>query len=199
MPIRKIPIQTKSVAGKFFSYKNKKLVNFESQLEKKCFLILEFDDSVVSYQEQPLKIDNYIPDILAFRENNKPLLFEVKYSNEFNKENEKLHKKIETLQKFANSNDMEFKIFTEKDIKEPYFSNISFIYNYANIKINNSIKKNIISIIPLNGISINNLLEKLNYQYEYLKYIYHLIFVKKLKTNLHIKLTKNSIIRKNYD
>ena len=67
MPIRNIPIQNRSVAGYFYSYKNGKTIAFESQLEKKCFLMLEFDKNVISYEEQPLKINAYIPDILAKR------------------------------------------------------------------------------------------------------------------------------------
>jgi Holliday junction resolvase len=195
LPIRKIPIQTKSVAGRFFSYKNNQLLDFESQLEKKCYLILEFNENITSYEPQPLKINNYIPDILAYRENNIPLLIEVKYSDEAFNPDEKLQKKFDTLKNYAKENNLEFKIFTEKEITEPYFSNISLIYNYANINIDNDIKNYIKSLIPLTGISIANLLLKLNNDIQYLSYIYHLIFIKELDINLYQKINYNSIVR----
>ena len=195
MPVRKIPIQTQSVAGRFFSHKNNQLLDFESQLEKKCYLLLEFNDEVISYEPQPLKIDNYIPDILAHRENNSPLLIEVKYSDEAFNPDEKLQKKFNTLEKYAQENNLEFKIFTEKEIKEPYFSNISLIYNYANINITDEIKNKIKSLIPKTGISIANLLSKLNNNIQYLTYIYHLIFIKELDINLYQKISYNSIVR----
>jgi len=195
LPIRKIPIQTQSVAGRFFSHKNNQLLDFESQLEKKCYLLLEFNDEVISYEPQPLKINNYIPDILAYRKNNNPLLIEVKYSDEAFNPNEKLQKKFKTLEQYAKNNNLEFKIFTEKDIKEPYFSNISLIYNYANINIVDEIKHKIKSLIPKSGISIANLLLKLNNDIQYLASIYHLIFIKELDINLYQKINYNSIVR----
>ena len=195
MPVRKIPIQTQSVAGRFFSHKNNKLIDFESQLEKKCYLLLEFNDEVISYEPQPLKVDNYIPDILAYRKNNNPLLIEVKYSDEAFNPDEKLQKKFKTLEQYAKNNNLEFKIFTEKDIKEPYFSNISLIYNYANINTTNEIKNKIKSLIPKSGISLANLLLKLNNDIQYLAYIYHLIFIKELDINLYQKINYNSIVR----
>jgi len=199
LPVRKIPIQSKSVAGRFFSHKNNKLIDFESQLEKKCYLILEFDDNIVSYEPQPLKIENYIPDILAYRANDIPLLIEVKYSDEAFNPNEKLKRKFDTLNKYAKKNNLEFKIFTEQDIKEPYFSNINLIYNYAKISINNEIISNILKLIPKEGISIAQLLTKVNNEMNYLSHIYHLIFQKKLETNLNKKLSQNSILRINSD
>jgi len=199
LPVRKIPIQSKSVAGRFFSHKNNKLIDFESQLEKKCYLILEFNDNIISYEPQPLKIENYIPDILAYRANDIPLLIEVKYSDEAFNPNEKLKRKFDALNKYAKENNLEFKIFTEQDIKEPYFSNINLIYNYAKISINNEIISNILKLIPKEGISIAQLLTKVNNEMNYLSHIYHLIFQKKLETNLNKKLSQNSILRINSD
>lgn len=195
MPIRKIPIQLKSVAGRFFSHKNSKLLDFESQLEKKYFLLLEFDEDVISYEPQPLKVEKYIPDVLVQRKNNIPLLVEVKYSDEAFNPDEKLKRKFETLTNYAINNNLEFKIFTEKEIIEPYFSNITLIYNYANINTSEEIKNQIINLIPSKGISIANLLLKLNNDLKYLTHIYHLIFTKEIEANLYAKLTYNTILR----
>jgi hypothetical protein len=195
VPIRKIPIQSRSVAGRFFSHKNNKLLDFESQLEKKYFLLLEFDENVISYEPQPLKVERYIPDVLAYRKDDIALLVEVKYSNEAFNPDEKLKRKFETLTNYAINNNLEFKIFTEKEIIEPYFSNITLIYNYANINTSEEIKNQIINLIPSKGISIANLLLKLNNDLKYLTHIYHLIFTKEIEANLYAKLTYNTILR----
>jgi len=54
-------------------------------------------------------------------------------------------------------------------------------------------------LIPKEGISIAQLLTKVNNEMNYLSHIYHLIFQKKLETNLNKKLSQNSILRINSD
>ena len=196
MSVRKIPIQSQSVAGRFFSHKNNKLLDFESQLEQKYYLLLEFDDNVISYEPQPMKIEKYIPDVLVYRNENIPLLVEVKYSKEAFNPDERLQRKFNIIDNYAKSNNLEFKIFTEQEIIEPYFSNISLIYNYANINISSDIINKIEKMIPSNGISISELLSITNNGLQYLSFIYHLIFKKVLNANLYKKLSYNSIIRK---
>ena len=55
-PVRSIPIQSRSVAGKIFSYKNNRYISYESQLELAFIYHLEFSPEVKSYTEQPLKV-----------------------------------------------------------------------------------------------------------------------------------------------
>lgn len=202
MAVRKIPIQTRSFCGKFFSIKNNKLINYESQLEYACMLMLEFDDEVTDYEPQPLKIKNYIPDVSAKRKKSKDLLIEVKYSEEAFNPTERLHKKFQTLQHYAKQNNMEFIIFTEIDLIEPYFSNIKHIYQFANQKVPKYIKSQIIENIPKQGISIQALFNKLNLSIYnipiYKGYIMHLIYKKKILTNLNNKITNHSIIYKGH-
>jgi hypothetical protein len=200
MSIRKIPIQTRSFAGKFLSIKNNKLVNYESQLEYACMLMLEFDDEVISYEPQPLKIQNYIPDVLAKRKHKKDLLIEVKYSEEALNPTERLQKKFQTLQEYVKQHNMIFQIFTENNIKEPYFSNIKNIYKFANQKISKNLEEQIINSIPDKGISIQGLFNRLNVSpYEipiYKGCIMHLIYTKKIITDLNCKITNTSILFK---
>jgi len=202
MAVRKIPIQTRSFCGKFFSIKNNKLINYESQLEYACMLMLEFDDEVTDYEPQPLKIKNYIPDVLAKRKKSKDLLIEVKYSEETFNPTERLQKKFDKLKEYAKQHNMEFLIFTEQHITEPYFSNIKNIYQFTNQKVPKYIKSQIIENIPKQGISIQALFNKLNLStYEtaiYKGYLMHLIYKKKIFTDLNNKITNHSIIYKGY-
>ncbi len=50
---RKINKNYRSIIGHFPSIKNNTSIGFESKLEKAHFLSLEFDNEVISYQEQP--------------------------------------------------------------------------------------------------------------------------------------------------
>ena len=197
--VREIPIQNRSVAGRFYSHKNNRLLDFESQLEKKCYLTLEFDESVVSYEPQPLKIGNYVPDILAIRENEKPLLIEVKYSDEAENPDEKLKRKFDVLSAYCDKNDMEFSVFTEKRINDPYFSNISLIYNYANVNVPQEIQDKILLAVPQEGATIGNVLKTFNNNIQYLSYVYHLIFRNILTINFYSILSLDTIVRKRND
>lgn len=51
MLIRNIKKSHISVNGYFSSYKNNRQINFESKLEHDFCLSLEFDSTIVSYQE----------------------------------------------------------------------------------------------------------------------------------------------------
>jgi len=91
-PVRNIPIQSRSVAGKIFSYKNNKLISYESQLELAFIYHLEFTPTVKSYIEQPIKVyyetgkikKYFIPDFIVYYSDFqiKPLIVEIKYSQE---------------------------------------------------------------------------------------------------------------------
>lgn len=71
MPVRKIPKNHLVVTGAFPSRKNAKMRGFESPLEKEFMLLLEFDSSVASFEEQPLTIQipgiprGYTPDFFG--------------------------------------------------------------------------------------------------------------------------------------
>lgn len=73
MPVRKIPKNYLSVTGGFTSEKNARMLGCESLLERDLMILLEYDDTVQSFEEQPVKIPfavdgrkrkPYVPDIL---------------------------------------------------------------------------------------------------------------------------------------
>ena len=90
MAVRKISNKgTKKVIGKFASLKMKRVIWWESQLERDYIYLLEFDPDVASYDEQPLRIEYYLngkkhrytPDFLV-RKGNKRIIVEVKQEEE---------------------------------------------------------------------------------------------------------------------
>ena len=190
MPVRDIPIQTRSKSGYFYSCKNRRSVAYESLLEKKCFLMLEFDEDIVSYEEQPLKIENYVPDVLAVTKDGKNVLIDVKYSEEAENPDEKLSAKFDALKKYCGDRGWTFKIFTEKDVNEPYFSNVSLIYRYASLKPD----ENILSFMKeREETNIENLMAR---GFD-ISHVYALLVQGKLKTDLRKELSPESRIRIN--
>ena len=72
MPVRKIPKTYRSISGRFPSVLNSRLIGYESKLERDFFVTLEFDRTILRYEEQPVRITgvvggkkiSYVPDCL---------------------------------------------------------------------------------------------------------------------------------------
>ena len=109
---RKIKKNYRSIIGHFPSIKNNTSISFESKLEKAHFLSLEFDNEVISYQEQPqieICINGndkiYSADCYIKRYNNslkKDSIVEVKYTSEIEKRKEYFEKKFESAKTSTN-------------------------------------------------------------------------------------------------
>ena len=102
MPVRKLKKSYISCVGYFKSYKNNKQLAFDSILEREWFLYLEFDHEIISYEEQPFSMyyqlndskTRYTPDILVTYKDNSQKLFEVKYQDEIDSDEDLQHKLI---------------------------------------------------------------------------------------------------------
>ena len=211
MSVRKIPVQSRSVAGYFHSVKNNRIVEFESQLEKNFFYLLEFDDEVLEYESQPVKIEGtfngrkvtYIPDVLVYRKNHTEQLVEVKYTKELYTENtkkrEKLQNRTKTIEAYCQQRNMEFLFFTEKDIDPTYFQNIKFLYQYSNEPRDHYKYKDRILESCINFTSPAKILDSLSEgdfeKMQLLPSIWHMVYTKEIETNLHIPLTNASKIK----
>ena len=62
MVARIIPKNYRNVTGRLASPKNRRLVGFESMLEKDFYLLLEFDINVETFEEQPVTLRYRGPD-----------------------------------------------------------------------------------------------------------------------------------------
>ena len=211
---RKIPVQTRSVAGYFYSFKNKRNIDFESQLEKKFYLTFEFDDKIEQYQEQPVKIDtvlngrkiSYFPDCIIYFKpelRQKPLLIEIKYAKEIKEKKEKIINKIKVVSKYSKENGVVFKIYTDKKLDEIYINNIKFLYRYfEKPKMNGryaACENKIFEILMGSGsIAVNGLLDYIAEnnaeKMTILPLIWHLTCRKTLLTDLNKPLSNSSLI-----
>ncbi len=211
-PARKIiNTGTKKLTGVFPSIKNQRLIVFESLPERDVFYLQEFDQDVISYQEQPFTITycfsnrryRYTPDLLVVRKT-KTQLIEVKPKKELSKilNDDFKKKKFDAAAKYCISNGYdEFRVITDEEVRQGNFlTNIKFLYSYARLQIPASVRLSVRNELSLAGPQqISSLLSKISSnQDEYRKYhayILSMIYHQEIKTDLLIPIRKNSIIQ----
>jgi len=216
MKNRKIGYTYGSVSG-YFSFRKQKSIAFESTLERDLLTLLEFNDSVSDVVEQPLTIEytndnnrntTYTPDFLVyFNEpstqtmsiSRKPLLIEVKPKEKLIKDWEKLRKKFKVAVKYAQANDMLFKIYDESRIRTPYLKNILFLKKYKRLTYNKEETLSILSFVQNRGLTIiEEVLEHLYVTQEdkaiALGHIWHLIVTKQLLCQLDKPLSISTAV-----
>ncbi|MFW2516361.1 TnsA endonuclease N-terminal domain-containing protein [Aliarcobacter butzleri] len=212
---RKIQKNYRSITGHFPSIKNNTSIGFESKLEKAHFLSLEFDNEVISYQEQPQveicingKDKIYSADCYIKRSKNsnkKDSIVEVKYTNEIEKRKEYFEKKFEAATISANKLNLDFEIYTEKIHNEIYLDNLDFLYRYKLQLIENKYEDQILEMINKNNkisaFDLANLISKNPIEYRLISNcIWDLVCKEKLRTNLELaKITMNSLVELSYE
>lgn len=208
MPTRSIKKSHIAVTGYFSSYKNKRQINFESKLEHDFYLLLEFDKTIKSYQEQPFKVyyiyqdkkRRYTPDTLVNYIDSTQKIFEVKPMFKI-KNDVELQEKIELQkQKIKEEKNLELCIFTDVDIDKIYINNIKIIYNFAFIKVNKEIQDKIRKELLKSNlpIAVKNLLDRLTNtkadRLKYIPYLWNLVFNNLECMDFTKKITMASII-----
>lgn len=175
MPVRKIPKNYLSVTGSFSSAKNGKSLGHEFLLERDLMILLEFDDTVERFEEQPVKIPfkkgikPYVPDILihylptSSGETRQPVLGEVKHTDDLKKHKAKYAPKFEAASRFASERGWEWRIFTEKDIRTPYLDNLKFLREYHSAEPDAALLLEVIQHLnnARGSVTIESLLQKL--------------------------------------
>lgn len=156
---RKIKKSYRSITGHFPSIKNNTSIGFESKLEKAHFLSLEFDNEVISYQEQPQieifvngKKQIYSADCYIQRIKNsskKDSIVEVKYTKELEKRKDYFEERFQSATISANKLNLDFEIYTEKIHSEIYLDNLDFLYRYKLQPIENKYENQILKIVNL--------------------------------------------------
>ena len=214
-PKRKIKKNYRSITGHFPSIKNNTSIAFESKLEKAHFLSLEFDNEVISYQEQPqIKIyingqdKIYSADCYIKRTKTslkKDSIVEVKYTNEIEKRKEYFEKKFESAKTSANKLNLDFEVYTEKIHSETYLDNLDFLYRYKLQPIENKYEVQMLKILnkknKISAFDLANLVSENPIEYGLISNcIWDLVCKEKLKTNLELsKITMNSLVELSYE
>lgn len=146
MPVRKIPKNYLLVTGGYSSRKNDDMGAFESLLEKDYLLLLDFDDSVESFEVQPVRIPvvgvpkGYVPDVLVkycvdtqTGVTPKPSLVEVKHSDDIARNAEKYAPKFAAARQYAEQQGWEFLTKDQNNIRTPRLANLKFLREYRNV------------------------------------------------------------------
>lgn len=206
---RKIKKNYRSITGHFPSVKNNKSIGFESKLEKALFLTLEFDTTVLSYQEQPQieiffkgKVRTYSADCYIKRVENSNLngtLVESKYIEELLSDEKYFEKKFEAVRISAKELGLDFEVFTEENHSEVYLDNIDFLYRYKLNPQKNKYENQILTLLGNKKLAAYDLAKQItSSQVEYAlvsNSIWDLVAQEKLKTDLeNKKLTMNSLV-----
>jgi hypothetical protein len=205
MPVRKIPKNYLSVTGTFSSAKNGKSLGYESLLERDLMILLEFDDAVERFEEQPAKVPlvvngkklkPYVPDILIhYRcvpsgETPRSVLGEVKHTDDLKKNKAKYAPKFEAASTFAEERGWDWRIFTDKDIRMPYLENLKFLREYHSAEPDVALLDEVIRHLQNNrsSVSLESLLQNLCPSEEMELYmvpaIWHLLATKRIVANL---------------
>ncbi len=209
MAVRKIKKSYRSVTGYFMSRKNNQQLAFESTLERDLFMILEFDSSVISFEEQPFKLRYicdgaqrpYTPDCLVnYKESSS--IYEVKYQNEINSDPD-LQNKLACIKKhFTKEGKYPFKIFTDTDINPVYLQNLKFLYKFAFLKPNLELTQlisngihTISSPISIKDFLYTVIIDKAQHL-KALPYLWHFITIHPHILDLDEKLNMNTFIKK---
>lgn len=210
MPVRKIKMNNFSVTGAFYSHKNGRHIEFESSLERDFFLLLELDETVKSYEEQPIRLSYtyankeipYTPDCIIYYINDArpPCIVEVKPSRIVKDKKVFLKQKFEQIEQYLYENDMDFKLFTEFDIRTQRLENSKYIYGFVDLPNNPQYINTIVNIFKkTKEMSFSELQELCSndkyIQASYTPYIWHLIYKRSLCIDMDQVISNNTIIR----
>jgi len=205
MPVRKIPKNYLSVTGTFSSAKNGKSLGYESLLERDLMILLEFDDSVEKFEEQPVKVPlvvngkklkPYVPDILihyrtvSSGETLRPVLGEVKHTEDLKKNKVKYAPKFAAASLYAEERGWDWRNFTEKDIRTDYLENLKFLREYHSAEPDVALLNEVISHLQKarGSESFESLLKSLcsteSKELYMVPVIWHLLATKRIVANL---------------
>lgn len=210
MPVRKIPKNYRSITGRLPSTINGRCIGYESKLERDFYLRLEFDPTIESYEEQPLRLTgvvddrkvSYTPDCLVKFLGCRPArIIEVKYQSELEEKAAELEPRFALARSHAQENGMEFGVETEQEIYAGSIDNYRLLYRFTKPPNHFELKKKKIfeSLEKLGNLSLKNLLMSLGAdrksQAEYTTSIWHLLYKGNLEADLNEPIGYHTIIR----
>lgn len=200
------------VTGIFSSAKNGKSLGYESLLERDLMILLEFDNAVQGFEEQPVKISykvvgkakkQYVPDILIRYQSSsgvveRTVLGEIKHTDDLKKNKAKYAPKFEAAKIFATEQGWEWQIFTEKDIRTPFLENLKFLREYHSAEPDISLQNEVITCLQRarGSVTVDSVLEQLcptdDRKLLVVPALWHLVASKRIATNLQKPLDFNT-------
>ena len=150
--MKRIPKSYSNLTGYVPSNKNIDPAPFNSKLERDFLILLEFQNSVLDYQAQPLCIKpkssqekllfrQYTPDVLVnyLQGDKKSELCEVKYRENIKNEYKAYKAKFRAARRVSKENNWFFRIVTDREIYNDYFENAYFLLPYKYMEVDQNI------------------------------------------------------------
>jgi len=202
-PVRKIGLSHRSITGKYFSRKTGTMHVFESALERDWLTLLEFDNEVLSYTTQPVKIfyehdgkaATYTPDVIAYYQEElrrKPMLCEVKYQAELLEKQSYYEPKFAAATQYAHNNGWSFATINEQQVRTVYLENLKLLSRYQQTNINKEVAETVLQklayALPITQVTGGD--PKLLYA------VWQLLAAQRIKCDMQTKITMNTIIWK---
>jgi hypothetical protein len=143
--VRQIPPNRVSITGHHASHKTGRSHAFESTLERDFITLLEFDLTVLDYDEQPVRLDfiardgrrhSHVPDVLVHFDQERvpgkrPRLYQVKYDAELREKWTQLKPALLAASRYAKAQGWKFEVVTDVAIRTPYLKNAKFLLPYV--------------------------------------------------------------------
>jgi hypothetical protein len=167
MPVRKVNNHRGSAAGRFPSIKMKRMIAFESLLERDFIYLLDYDPDIGWFEEQPLTIEyvydhkilHYTPDFHvidfnpAYPEGQNVL---VECKPERFVETDENRRKFAAAQAWCSAQGWQFRTATEQQIRSGYrLQNIQLLTQYARQRADQALQKRILSFLLQTEVAVS--------------------------------------------
>ena len=151
---RKIGVTNRSLSGIVPD-----IGSFESTLERDFMELMRFNNQVKQIVPQPLTIGyfchqgnsrQYTPDgLVTFNDSTElpPILYEIKYRDDFRGSWKKLMPKFKAAKQFATIKGWEFKVFSEREIRGVFLENVKFLWPYKNRNFEEAVKLHVLNFM----------------------------------------------------
>ena len=175
--------------------------------------LIRFDGDIEHFTAQPVTIQYsdstgtqrcYTPDgLIVFKRSNsfplEPILYEVKYREDFRNQWRELLPKFRAAKNFCIKNGWRFHIYTEKEIRTHYLLNIKFLWPYREREVSKDLRSLILRTLwdldesdP--DLLIHAIYRDPNNRAQLIPALWHLISIGAIGCNLDIPLKMNSPI-----
>jgi hypothetical protein len=160
MPVRNVSHHRGSAIGRFPSTKMKRMIAFESLLERDFVYLLDFDPLVTWFEEQPVRIEyvheekhlHYTPDFLLVEKQQQSVLVECKPERFVDTDENR--RKFTIARKWCQERNWQFRIVTEQEIRVGYrLQNVKLLTQYARQRTDPRIRSQILTYLHNNGSS----------------------------------------------
>jgi hypothetical protein len=175
MPVRKVFTHGGNAVGRFPSIKMKRMIAFESLLERDFIYLLDYDPSVEWFEEQPLAIEyvhvdktlHYTPDfhiIEADKEHPFGQHVLVECKPERFVDTDENYRKFAIAQAWCQERGWQFRTATEQQIRFGYrLQNVKLLTQYARQRVDPVLHDRILSFLSSTelSVSIQNVAEEI--------------------------------------